>query len=277
MGRFDGQVVFISGVARGQGRAHALRYASEGGSVIGFDLCEQMESVSYPMSTTEDLAETVRQVEAVGGKMVSGVADVRSIDSMKTVLDDGLDAFGRLDHVIANAGILPTHGEASRQFSAWQDAIDVHLTGAMNTVELTYPIQVKQGTGGSTVIISSMAGLKPMMRTEGNHNLGALGYGAAKAGLVSLMRNYASFLAASNIRVNSVHPGGVDTPMIHNDAVAEYFEKAHPEDLKVLVSAMPTRTVETADVTSMVLWLCSDEARYFTGNVVRVDAGASLR
>lgn len=277
MGRFDGQVVFISGVARGQGRSHAVRFASEGGSVIGFDICKQIDSVAYPMSTPEDLAETVRMVEEAGGKMVSGIADVRDVDSMKKILDQGIEAFGRLDHVIANAGILPTHGAPSHDFSAWQDALDVVLTGAMNTVELSYPIQVKQGTGGSIAIISSMAGLKPMMRTEGNHTLGMLAYGAAKAGLVNLMRNYASFLASASIRVNSVHPGGVDTPMINNDIVAEYFKEAHDEDLKVLVSALPTRVVDVSDVTNMVLWLCSDEARYFTGNVVRIDAGANLR
>lgn len=277
MGRFDGRVAFISGIARGQGRSHAVRYAREGGSVIGFDLCAQVESVAYPMSTPEDLDETVRLVEDAGGKIVSGIADVRDADSMRSVLDQGLETFGHLDHVVANAGILPTHGAQSHAITAWRDALDILLTGVMQTVELAYPRQVEQGTGGSIVIISSMAGLKPMMRTEGSHSLGTLGYGAAKAGLVSLMRNYASLLARHSIRVNSVHPGGVDTPMILNPVLDEHFQSAHPEDLQVLVSALPTRTVQPEDVTNMVLWLCSDEARYFTGNVVRVDAGASLR
>jgi NAD(P)-dependent dehydrogenase (short-subunit alcohol dehydrogenase family) len=159
----------------------------------------------------------------------------------------------------------------------WHDCLDVLLTGVLNTVELTYPRIVQQGEGGSIVITSSMAGLMPMMRTEGAHTLGVLGYTSSKAALVAMARNYASFLAFHHIRVNTIHPTGVNTPMIQNDLLRDHFENANPEDLKVLVNAIPVDAVEAEDISNMVVWLCSEESRYFTGNAVRVDAGASLR
>lgn len=160
---------------------------------------------------------------------------------------------------------------------AWHDCLDVLLTGVLNTVELTYPVLRDQGKGGSIIITSSMAALAPMMWTEDAHTLGLLGYSAAKAALVNLARNYASILAVHRIRVNTVHPTGVDTMMINNDMCRTRFEKANPEDLKALVNAIPVTRVDPVDVANAVLWLCSDESRYFTGNPMRLDAGASLR
>lgn len=276
-GRVEGKVVFITGIARGQGRSHAIRFAEEGANVIGIDICEQIDSVGYPMSTESDLEETVKLVEALDRKIVVGKADVRDRASMETVLDTGIRELGRLDCVIANAGIMPVYGELAQNMQSWHDCLDVMLTGVLNTVEMVYPRMIEQGTGGSIAITSSMAALTPMMRTEGGHSVGCLGYSAAKAALINLARNYASFLAYHHIRVNTVHPTGVNTPMIQNQLIADYFENANEEDLKTLVNAIPVLAVEASDISNMMLWLCSDESRYFTGNAVRVDAGASLR
>lgn len=276
-GRVEGKVAFITGVARGQGRAHALRLAEEGADIIGIDICEQMPGVEYPLASQEDLKQTVAEVEARGRRMVAAKADVREPDAMRDALDTGLADLGRLDLVIANAGIMPIWGERAQTMQAWHDCLDVLLTGVLNTVELTYPVLRDQGKGGSIIITSSMAALAPMMWTEDAHTLGLLGYSAAKAALVNLARNYASILAVHRIRVNTVHPTGVDTMMINNDMCRTRFEKANPEDLKALVNAIPVTRVDPVDVANAVLWLCSDESRYFTGNPMRLDAGASLR
>jgi len=276
-GRVEGKVAFITGAARGQGRAHALRLAEEGADIIGIDICEQMPGVEYPLATRDDLKHTVAEVQARDRRMVAAQADVRDPDAMRRALDTGLAELGRLDFVIANAGIMPIWGERAHTMQAWHDCLDVLLTGVLNTVQLTYPVLRDQGEGGSIVITSSMAALAPMMWTEDAHTLGLLGYSAAKAALVSLARNYASLLAIHNIRVNTVHPTGVDTMMINNDMCRTRFEKANPEDLKALVNAIPVTRVDPIDIANAVLWLCSDESRYFTGNPMRLDAGASLR
>jgi SDR family mycofactocin-dependent oxidoreductase len=276
-GKVEGKVAFITGVARGQGRAHAVRLAEDGADIIGIDICEQMPNVPYPMATDEDLKETVALVEKTGRKIIASKADVRDADAIKTAVDNGVSELGRLDFVIANAGIMPIWGDAGQRMQAWHDCLDVMLTGVLNTVELTFPIIRDQGDGGSIIITSSMAALKPMMWTEDAHTLGLLGYSAAKAALVNLARNYASILAPYHIRVNTLHPTGVDTPMINNDMSRGRFEIANPEDLRALVNAIPVTRVEAIDVANLALWLCSEDSRYFTGNPVRLDAGASLR
>jgi SDR family mycofactocin-dependent oxidoreductase len=275
--KLAGKVAFITGAARGQGRAHALRLASEGADIIGIDICAQIDGVEYPMATPDDLAETAKLVEGLDRRIVTAIADVRDPDSMRAAFSAGLAELGRLDFVIANAGVMPVFGDRSNEFAAWQLCLDVLLTGVLHTVELTYPQLVKQGEGGSIVITSSMAGLQPMMRTENAHTYGLLGYSAAKAALVNLARNYASILAVHRIRVNTIHPTGVNTPMIHNDMMARHFETADPEDSLALVNAIPVDAVEPEDIAAAAFWLCSDDSRYFTGNEVRVDAGANLR
>jgi SDR family mycofactocin-dependent oxidoreductase len=273
----ESKVAFVTGAARGQGRAHCLRLAREGADNNALDVCRQLDGVEYPMSDENDLADTVKLVTELGRRIVPGVADVRDRESMAGVLERGLAELGRLDFVIANAGVMPVFGEHSNEMSAWQVAIDVLLTGVMHTIELTYPTLVKQGEGGSVVITSSIAGMKPTIRTENAHTLGLLAYSAAKAALINLAENYASLLAPHRIRVNTVHPTGVNTPMIHNDMMARYWSTAHPDDLATLTQAMPVEWIEPEDVANVVFWLCSDESRYFTGNPVRIDAGASLR
>ena len=276
-GRLNGKVAFITGAARGQGRSHAVRFAEEGASIIGVDICEQIASVGYPMGTLAELQETVQLVEKTGQRMVAAKGDVRDRASLEAILDRGIEEFGRLDFVLANAGVMPVYGEHSDEMAAWQACLDVMLTGVMNTIELTYPRLVDQGQGGSIAITGSMAGVKPMMRTSQAHSLGLLSYSAAKAALVNLARNYASILAYHHIRVNVVQPAGVETPMIRNQMVEEYQKTANPEDGKCLVTAIPIIKLDPLDVSNMMVWLCSDESRYFTGNAIRLDAGADLR
>jgi SDR family mycofactocin-dependent oxidoreductase len=276
-GRLAGKVVFITGAARGQGRSHAVRFAEEGADVIGVDICADIPNVGYPLATRADLDETVAMVEKLDRRMVAGVADVRDRDSLEKVLDAGMAELGRLDFVLANAGIMPTYGEHANEERAWQDSLDVLLTGVMHTLEVTYPRLIAQGQGGAIVITGSMAGVVPLMRTEHAKTLGMLGYAAAKAGLVQLMRNYASFLAAHSVRVNAIQPTGVDTPMLDNEMLQEHWATQTEEDSRSLVNALPVRLVEPVDVSNAMLWLCSEEGRYMTGSAIRVDAGADLR
>jgi SDR family mycofactocin-dependent oxidoreductase len=277
MNRMTGKVAFITGAARGQGRSHALRLAEEGADIIAVDICDQIASVEYPMSTEADLQETVKQVQELDRRIVANVADVRDPASLRSALDLGLAEFGRIDSIVANAGIMPVYGEASTGMQSWQDTLDVLLTGVLNTVEATWPTLVEQGAGGSVVITSSMAALTPMLRTRKGHRIGLLAYSAAKAAVVNLARNYASMLAADFVRVNTVHPTGVDTPMVRNDLMDRYFAESDPQDLLSLVNAIPVPLVEARDISEAVLWLCSDESRYVTGHALPVDAGATLR
>ena len=276
-GRLQGKVVFITGAARGQGRSHAVRFAEEGADVIGIDICADIPHIGYPLATRADLDETVAAVEKLDRRMIAGVADVRDRGSMKRILDEGVSELGRLDFVLANAGIMPAFGEDASEPRAWQDTLDVLLTGVMNTVELTYPRLIEQGEGGAIVITSSMAAVQPSMRTEAAKNMGSLGYAAAKEALVNLMRNYASILAEHRIRVNAIQPTGVNTPMIHNAAVQELLTTKTQQDGLTLVNAIPVYAVEPVDISNAMLFLCSEEARYITGSAIRVDAGANLR
>ncbi len=275
--RVVGKVAFITGIARGQGRAHALKLASEGADIVGLDLCDQVDTVAYAMSTPDDLQETIKLVEETGRRIIARIGDVRDIESVRSVFEEGREAFGYVDLVVANAGIMPVWGRGSDTMQAWQDSLDVLLTGVLNTVEVSYPRMLEQGRPGSIVITSSMAAVMPMMRTLGGKTLGLLGYSAAKAALVNLAQNYASILAYHNIRVNTVHPTGVSTPMAENDMVRDRFETCNPEDALALVNAIPVNFVEAEDVANAVLFLCSDESRYLTGSALRVDAGSSLR
>ncbi|ETD33294.1 mycofactocin-coupled SDR family oxidoreductase [Williamsia sp. D3] len=274
-GRLEGKVAFITGAAGGQGRAHAVRLASEGANIAGLDICSQIESVEYPMATKDDLDETVRLVEKTGQRMIGRVGDVRDRASLEAAYADTLAEFGRVDFVIANAGISPNWGEYCQTERAWQDCIDVMLTGAMNTVEVAIPQLVEQGSGGSIIITSSIASERPSVRTLGGKTMGLLGYCAAKAGVVMLMENYASMLGEHRIRVNTVHPSVVRTPMTDNETVrnANFSE----EDQKVFNNALPEQEMEPEEIAAAVAWLCSDDSRFFTGSKLVIDGGMHLR
>jgi len=266
-GPLNGKVALITGAARGQGRAHAVRLAADGANVIAVDLCEQIASVPYPLATPEDLAATVKLVEDTGGRIVAKQADVRDRASLTAALQAGLDEFGRLDIVVANAGIAPMQSGDD----GWRDVIDVNLTGVYNTIRAAIPTMVKQGTGGSIVLISSAAGLAGV----GSADAGSVGYAAAKHGVVGLMRVYANLLARQSIRVNSIHPSGVDTPMINNEFTRQWLADlvAQSDSPPDMGNAMPVDVLHADDIANAVAWLVSDQARYITGVTLPVDAG----
>lgn len=276
MGTLDGKVAFISGGARGQGRSHALRLAKEGADIVTFDIAEQIASVPYPMGTEEDLAQTAAEIEALGRRVVARKADVRDQTAVEKVLGEGLEKLGRVDIVLANAGIMPVVGPTSTDVSAWHDAIDVMLTGVLYTVEAAIPAMVEQNTGGSIVITSSAAGLKGTSRSLRTKTYGLLGYTAAKHGVIGLMRAYANALASYNIRVNTVHPTGVNTPMVANEAFLGSADQ-FPELFEAMSNALPVPLIEASDVSEAIAWLVSEGARYVTGAVIPVDAGATVR
>ena len=270
MGRLEGKVAFITGAARGQGRSHAVRLAEEGASVIALDLCDQIPSVFYAMATQEDLAETVRQVEATGGKIVARVGDVRDRDQIEAAYTEGTGILGPVDIVLPNAGIMPTI-RSGRQ--AWFDAIDVMLSGVFNVIDTVVHDMIDRGAGGSIIITSSTAGLTGLSK---NIEPGSAGYVAAKHGVVGLMRMYAARLAPHSIRVNTLHPTGVNTPMIVNPEFRE-FSAQHPEQVSRLWNPMPVDLVDPVDVSNAIVFLASDDARYITGVALPVDAGFLIR
>src|SRR5579864_4083155 len=238
MGLLDGKVAFITGAARGQGRSHALTLAREGADIIAVDICRQAETVPYPMSTPEDLAETVKEVEALDRRIVARQADVRDEAGLRTAFEAGVAELGPVDIVLANAGIAPMSlGEERHE--AWQDVIDVNLTGVFNTVEIAIPSMIERGQGGAIVLTSSTAGINGI----GGPSRGGLGYTASKHGVVGLMRSYANTLAPHSIRVNSVHPTGVNTPMVVNDLMAEFLAQ-DPQMSNAMANALPVDMVE---------------------------------
>jgi len=274
--RFEDKVVFISGVARGQGREHAIRFAKEGARVIGFDVCADQPTTPYPLATEEDLAETVRRVESAGGAMHAEVADVRDLNRLREVLKGGMDKYGRLDVILANAGTYSPGPVQWLTSEAWDETISINLTGVFNTVRAGVNRMIQQNEGGAIVITSSTAGLRGFY--------GSPAYNAAKHGVVGFMRSLALELAPNNIRVNTVHPTSVHTPMIINDVfprlVRMDLENPTTEDAGEFLrpqQALDTPWVEAGDISDAVLWLCSEEARYITGTTLPVDAGALLK
>jgi SDR family mycofactocin-dependent oxidoreductase len=266
-GPLKGKVAFITGAARGQGRAHAVRLGADGASVIAVDLCDQIASVPYPLATPEDLAATVKLVEDTGARIVASHGDVRDRASLSSALQAGLDEFGRLDIVVANAGIAPMQSGDD----GWRDVIDVNLTGVYNTIKVAIPTMVKQGTGGSIVLISSAAGLAGVASPDA----GSVGYAAAKHGVVGLMRVYANLLAKQSIRVNSIHPTGVETPMINNEFTRGWLAAmaAGSDSAGGMGNALPVEVLQAEDIANAVAWLVSDQAQYITGVTLPVDAG----
>jgi SDR family mycofactocin-dependent oxidoreductase len=271
MGRVEGKVALISGLARGQGRSHAVRLAEEGADIIGFDICADDPWVEYPLATRDDLDETVKLVEKTGRRIHAEVADVRNTEEVAKVIDEGVAEFGRLDIVLANAGIMAITGEQRLHREAYIAGIDVMLNGVYDTVNLAIPHIRAGGRGGAIVITSSTAGVYGGM-ADGNP--GVMGYIASKHGVVGLMRAWANALAPERIRVNTVHPTGVNTPMITNEAFG-HFVQEFPTIASNLQNPLPVENglIEPEDVTNTILHLVSDTGRYITGSTVMVDAG----
>lgn len=275
-GQFDGKVVFITGAARGQGRSHAVRFAEEGADVIALDLCEQIDSVAYPMPTREDLDETVNLVEKTGRRIVAEQADVRDFERLKEVVAGGVAELGRLDFVIANAGIFPAAGAQRLDIAAFIDAVDVMLKGVYFTIEAALPAMLRHGDGGAIVITSSAAGFKSVSTTFDTMSHGAAGYTSAKHGAIGVMRHYATSLAEKNIRVNSVHPGGVATPMIINEAMGRLVGD-QPEFGEAQRPKLSMPPMEPEVITDMMVYLCGTSGRYLTGVALPMDGGLTLK
>ena len=277
-GRVEGKVAFITGAARGQGRAHAVRLAQEGADIIAVDICKKIDTVDLiAASTPEDLAETADLVKGHNRRIYTAEVDVRDYDALKAALDTGVEQLGRLDIIVANAGI-GNGGQTLDKTSEtdWTAMIDINLTGVWKTVKAGVPHILASGNGGSIILTSSVGGLKAYPHT--GH------YVAAKHGVVGLMRTFAVELGAQNIRVNSVHPTNVNTPLFMNDGTMRLFrpdlENPGPDDMKVvgqLMHTLPIGWVEPEDIANAVLFLASDEARYVTGVTLPIDGGSCLK
>lgn len=276
-GRVAGKVAFITGAARGQGRSHAVRLAQEGADIIAIDVCGPIENLAYPHSTPEDLAETADLVKGHNRRIVTAQVDVRDYDALKAAVDGGVEQLGRLDIIVANAGI-GTFGNKLHKIreNVWQDMIDVNLSGVWHAVKAGVPHIIAGERGGSIVLTGSVGSHKAMAYT--GH------YIAAKHGVIGLMRAFAVELGQHMIRVNSVHPSQVNTPMTMNEVTFRLFrpdlENPGPDDFapfSQMTHTLPVPWVEAADISNAVLFLASDESRYVTGVSLPVDAGALLK
>ncbi|MDQ2706265.1 MAG: mycofactocin-coupled SDR family oxidoreductase [Actinomycetota bacterium] len=268
MSRLEGKVALITGAARGQGRSHAVRLARDGADVIALDICAPIDSVAYPLATRDDLARTVAEVEELDRRIVAAEVDVRDADALAAAVADGVARLGGLDIVLANAGIGMTRPDVA-DATAFRDLLEVNLVGVWNTVHAALPTMIEGGRGGSIVLTSSVMGLSGR---AGGGNGGAEGYTAAKHALVGLARGWARWLAPHNIRVNTVHPAGVRTPMIVNEAMEAMFPTP-PEHGSDIGNLLDVLMLEPEDISNAIAWLVSDEARYVTGVALPVDAG----
>jgi (+)-trans-carveol dehydrogenase len=274
MGKLDGKVAFVTGAARGQGRSHAQLLAAHGADIITIDVLNDVETVGYPGATPEDLEETVALVECTGRNICTYRGDVRDQYEVDAAVKAGLEQFGHIDIVVANAGITTFGTTWELSDEAWRTMIDVNLTGVFHTVKAAVPAMIEAGQGGSIVMIGSCA--------IGLQNLAH--YSAAKSGVVGLMESLASELAAHKIRVNVIHPTTVGTDMFLNETTYRVFrpdlEKPTVDDLIPLMTSMNKLRVpwiEAIDISNAVLWLSSDDARYITGTALPVSAGVLLR
>jgi (+)-trans-carveol dehydrogenase len=276
-GRVEGKVAFITGAARGQGRSHAIRLAQEGADIIAIDICRGFEDSTAPAATPEDLAETADMIKNLDRRVVTAQVDVRDYAALKAALDGGVEELGRLDIVVANAGIGTTGVKLHKMAeSIWEETIDINLGGVWKTIKAAVPHLKAGGRGGSVIITSSVGGLKTYPQV--GH------YIAAKHGVVGLMRTFAVELGAESIRVNTIHPTHVNTPLLMNEPTYRMFrpdlENPGPADLAPICQSfhfLPIPWVEPVDISNAVLFLASDEARYITGVTLPVDAGSLLK
>ncbi|PBC51531.1 mycofactocin-coupled SDR family oxidoreductase [Rhodococcus sp. ACPA1] len=262
--RLAGKVAFVTGAARGQGRSHALRLAGEGADIIAVDACTAYATTAYPMATVEDLAQTAKEVQALGRRIVTHTADVREPEQLKDALAKGVAELGRLDIVVANAGICVLGAWDEVTPEVWKDTIDTNLTGAWNTMVAAAPHLISAG-GGSIIATGSTCGVRgvPFFAP----------YVASKHGLVGVAKTLANELAQYNIRVNVVHPTGVTTELTNGLARIGELIEANPRLGGTFLNALPVERLEANDISNAVLFLASDEARFVTGTELAVDAG----
>ncbi|MFJ2667603.1 mycofactocin-coupled SDR family oxidoreductase [Nocardia fluminea] len=281
MGRVQGKVAFITGAARGQGRSHAVRLAEEGADIIAVDLCEDITSIGYPMARAADLDETARLVEKTGRRIITAQADVRDSAGLRAALERGIAELGRLDIVVANAGIAGMKGEP--QIQAWSDVVDTNLVGVINTVQAALP---HLSEGASIVATGSTAALMNLEKVDvtPGKDLGGVAYVFAKRALSQYIHFLATHIAPRNIRANVVHPTNCDTEMLQSDPMYRSFRpdlesptRADAEPAFFVQQAMPIPFVEPLDISNAVLFLASDESRYITGAQLRIDAGGYLK
>ncbi|MCA2244785.1 mycofactocin-coupled SDR family oxidoreductase [Mycobacterium sp. WUMAC-067] len=280
--QLEDKVAFITGAARGQGRAHAIQMAAQGADIIAIDICAQIESNKYPLSSVEDLKTTAKLVENLGRRCIAVKADVRERGELRTALDEAITELGHLDIVVANAGILPM-AMGHPQPSDFVDATDVDLLGVLNTIAVSLP---HISDGGSIIVTGSTAGLMPATTTNSLMGPGGAGYAWAKNTLVGYVEQMAVHLAPRLIRVNAIHPTNCNTDLLHNDGLYAVFrpdmkkDKPSRADAELAFThfqAMPIPYVEPEDIANLAVFLASDESRYVTGQQIRVDAGALLK
>jgi SDR family mycofactocin-dependent oxidoreductase len=279
MAGLEGKVAFVTGAARGMGRNHAVRLAERGVDLIALDVNRSIGSVPYPGSTPEDLAETVALVEGLGRRIVAREADVRDVAAVRAIVDEGVAELGRLDIVIPNAGIASVAAAGDMTPEAWDDMIGINLTGAWNAFSAALPHVRAAGRGGSVVFIGSTAAHRPVPNLT--H------YVAAKHGVIGMTKTLALELGPENIRVNAVSPTNVDTPMVQNEFIMKLFmpDLEHPSRADAELPDSPYRQanvipipwIDADDVTNVLLFLVSDEARYITGIAIPVDAGFLIK
>ena len=283
-GRLEGKVVFITGAARGQGRAHAVRMAREGADVIAIDICHQIESNNYPLASADDLAETERLVKEAGARVAAFQADVRERGQLRDALEAGIATLGKPDVVVANAGIMP-FAEGDPQAMDFVDATDVDLLGVMNTVAVALP---HLPDGASVIITGSTAAMMPGAADNPVMGPGGAGYSWSKKVLIQYVEQMALHLSKRFIRVNAMHPTNTNTHLIHNQGLYSVFRpdlaaSGQPigrEDAELAFTAfqaMPIPYIEPEDVANLALFLASDESRYITGQQIRIDAGSLLQ
>jgi short-subunit dehydrogenase len=284
MGIAEGKVAVISGAARGQGRSHALRLAREGADIIGLDICEDISTMTYPNASKADLDETIRLVEVAGGRMIGTVCDIRDAEATTAAVDAAAKEFGRVDIILANAGIIRLGGTpAEMEAQTWQDVLGVNLTGAYHLIRAALPHVIAGGRGGSIVLTGSTAGTRPIGGLDPETNrldAASLAYTSSKWALKGIGRQMAHELAPHSIRVNVVHPTGVLSGMTMNAAMMALQEQAMQggaNSISQMSNAMPVEILEPEEISNAIAFLVSDEARYITGVSLPVDAGFSVK
>jgi len=280
VGRVEGKVAFVTGAARGQGRSHAVRLAEEGADIIAVDLCQNIDTIGYPMATREDLEETAKFIEKTGRRAFTAQADVREASQLREALDNGLKEFGKVDIVVAQAGVAGMKGQPPLQ--AWIDVINTNLIGTINAIQVALPHLTE---GGSIIATGSTAALMDTSKKDNPGNdPGGMAYVHSKRALSAFVHDLATELAPRGIRANVVHPTNCNTDMLRSEPMYQSFrpdlEKPELKDAEPVFyvqQAMKVPWVEPEDISNAVLWLASDEARFVTGAQLRIDAGGYLK